>query len=242
MEEYRGIASATKRSQVRDLLEQMIQTQLHPGDAIPSERQLVERFGVSRVTVRHAIADLVEAGRLERVHGKGTYVTGPQIDSQLHLMSFSREMRARGLEPQTRVLGAAEVKADADVAAALRIPPEDPVVRVERLRLADGAPMALEVGHYPSAMFPDLVDQDLSALYDVFAHHYNVWVTSAQQTVRAESADARRAEVLGVARRAPLLVQERVTWAGDQLIEVSTSHYRGDRYRIQMDLTPTGVR
>lgn len=242
METYRGrIAATTKRAQVRELLEQMIHSQLHPGDAIPSERRLVEQFGVSRVTVRLAIADLVEAGQLERVHGKGTYVTGPKINTQLHLMSFSREMRARGLEPQTKVLDAEEVRVDAETAARLHLQAGAPVVRVERLRLADGAPMALEVGHYPSEMFPGLLEQDLNSLYDVFANRYNVWVTSAQQTVRAESADVRQASVLGVARRAPLLVQERVTWAGEQVMELAASHYRADRYRLKMDLTLTGA-
>ena len=76
-------AATTKRAQVRTILEQLIDSELNPGDAIPSERALVVRLGVSRVTVRQAIADLVDAGVLERVHGKGTYVTGPQVDSQI---------------------------------------------------------------------------------------------------------------------------------------------------------------
>lgn len=81
----RGLGGvATKRSQVRGILQQLIDDELSPGNAIPSERALVDRLGVSRVTVRQAIADLVDGGVLERVHGKGTYVTGPQVDSQLH--------------------------------------------------------------------------------------------------------------------------------------------------------------
>ena len=236
-----SLVATTKRTQVRELLEELMATQLGPGDPLPSERRLVERFGVSRVTVRNAIADLVASGRLERVHGKGTFITGPQIDTRLHLMSFSREMRARGLDPQTKVLRAEEVPVSAELAPQLHLQVGDPIIRVERLRLADGAPMALEVGCYPSAMFPQLLQRELNSLYDVFAKHYNVWVTSGQQTVSAESADARHAAVLGVARRAPLLVQERVTWAGEQVMEVATSAYRADRYRIQMDLTLTGA-
>ena len=105
----------TKRAQVRGILEELIETELSPGEAIPSERALVVRLGVSRVTVRQAIADLVAAGVLERVHGKGTYLTGPQVDSRLHLTSFSREMRDRGLVPATLVLSAAEQPADNEV-------------------------------------------------------------------------------------------------------------------------------
>ena len=239
----RPLSSATtKRAQVRGILETLIDTELRPGDAIPSERALVVRLGVSRVTVRQAIADLVQGGVLERVHGKGTYVTGPQIDSRLHLTSFSREMRDRGLLPATVVLAASEQPADDDVSYALRIRPGRPVVRVERLRTADGTPMAYEVGFYPSALFPGLLQRELGALYDVFASEYGVVVTSGEQTVRAESADAHQARILGIAKRAPLLVQERVTHAGERAIELSTSWYRADRYRLHMAITPRGAR
>jgi GntR family transcriptional regulator len=113
---------------------------------------------------------------------------------------------------------------------------------VERLRTADGTPMAYEVGHYPSRLFPGLLQRELGSLYDVFADEYGVVVSSGEQTVRAESADAHRARVLGIAKRAPLLVQERVTYAGDRAIEMSTSWYRADRYRIHMAITPRGAR
>ncbi len=227
---------------MRGILEQLIDAELHPGDAIPSERALVVRLGVSRVTVRQAITDLVDAGALQRVHGKGTYVTGPQVDSRLHLTSFSREMRARGLIPATVVLSASEEEADDDSAYALRLRPGRPVIRVERLRTADGTPMAYEVGLYPSALFPGLLQRELGTLYDVFASEYKVVVTRGEQTVRAESADAHQARILGIAKRAPLLVQERITYAGDQVIELSRSWYRADRYRIHMAITPRGAR
>lgn len=230
----------TKRAQVRELLESTVITGLKPGEAIPSERELVRELGVSRVTVRQAIADLVDAGRLEKAQGRGTYVTGPRIESQLHLMSFSREMRARGLEPQTRVVDAGEVAADEDVAQRLRLDEGALVVRVERLRLADGTPMAYEVGLYPSAVFPGLLDLELNSLYDIFAARYGIAVTTGEQEIRAESADAVHSAALGIARRAPLLVQERVTYAGALAIEFATSHYRADRYRIRMGITPTG--
>lgn len=231
----------TKRVKVRRLLEEHIDTKLHPGDAIPSERSLVATLGVSRVTVRQAIADLVDVGRLERVHGKGTYVTGPRVDSLLHLTSFSREMRERGLVPETKVLAAGQEAAGAEVAERLHIPQGRPVVRVERLRLADGTPMAYEIGYYPSALFPRLLDQHLDALYDVFASRYGLHVSSGYQTVSAEAAGAAQAQILQVPRKAPLLVQERVTKCGDTLMEFSTSWYRADRYRLHMRITPSGT-
>ena len=97
-------------------------------------------------------------------------------------------------------------------------------------------------GYYPSTLFPGLLQRELGSLYDVFANEYGVVVTSGEQTVRAESADAHQARILGIAKRAPLLVQERVTHAGDRAIELSTSWYRADRYRIHMAITPRGAR
>ncbi|GAA1147658.1 GntR family transcriptional regulator [Kribbella sp. NBC_00662] len=233
---------ATKRAQVRSVLERLIDVELHPGDPIPSERALVDKLNVSRVTVRQAISDLVESGALERVHGKGTFVTGPQVDSQLHLTSFSREMRARGLEPGTVVLSASEIEASDETAKGLRVAKGTKVIRVERLRTADASPMAYEVGYYPSALFPGLLGRELGTLYDVFASEYDVVVTSGEQTVRADNADGHVARVLGVARRAPLLVLERTTFAGRKVVELSWSAYRADRYRLHMALTPRGPR
>jgi len=226
---------------VRGILEKLIDGELSPGDAIPSERALVERLGVSRVTVRQAISDLVDSGTLERVHGKGTYVTGPQVDSRLHLTSFSREMRDRGLSPATVVLSATEELANERVSQTLRLRSGRPVICVKRLRSADGTPMAYEVGYYPAMLFPGLLQRELSSLYDVFAREYGVIATSGEQTVRAESADVRLARLLRVTRRAPLLVQERVTHAGERVIELCTSWYRADRYRIHMAVTPRGA-
>ena len=93
------------------------------------------------------------------------------------------------------------------------------VIRVERLRTADASPMAYEVGYYPSALFPGLLGRELGTLYDVFASEYDVVVTSGEQTVRADNADGHVARVLGVARRAPLLVLERTTLAGRKVVE-----------------------
>ncbi len=231
----------TKRAQVRRLLEDRIDNDLHPGDAIPSERALVAALGVSRVTVRQAIADLVDVGRLERIHGKGTYVTGPRVDSQLHLTSFSREMKARGLLPETKVLAANQESAVPEVADRLRLPTGRTVIRVERLRLADGTPMAHEIGFYPAVLFPGLLEQRLDALYDVFANRYGLVVSSGSQTVLAEAADASHARILQIPRKAPLLVQERVTRCGETVMEFSTSWYRADRYRLHMRITPTGT-
>lgn len=233
-------AITTKRAQVRAILERRIADELHPGDLLDSERELVAELGVSRVTVRQAIGDLVDAGVLERTQGRGTFVTGPRVSSRMHLMSFSREMRARGLVPRSEVLSAEAVAADDDVAARLQLAPGETVVRLERLRLADETPMAHEVGWYPDAMFPGLLSHRLTTVYDLLAERYSTVGTSAEQEVSAASADAEVARVLGIARRAPLLVTTRTTHAGDRVMEFCITSYRADRYRIHSTVRPQG--
>lgn len=231
-------AITTKRAQVRAILEQRIQETLHAGDALDSERELVAELGVSRVTVRQAISDLVDEGILERTQGKGTYVTGPRVNSRLHLMSFSREMRARGLEPRTDVLSAHLEPANARVAEGLQLERGESVIRLERLRLADEAPMAHEVGWYPSELFPGLLGHKLNFVYDLLADRYGIEATRGEQVVWAEAADAHRANLLGIAKRAPLLVTERVTWSHQTIFEYSITWYRADRYRLHSTIRP----
>ena len=116
-----------KHAQLRDALAELAASE-GPDVAIPSERDLMVAHGVSRATVRKAIDGLVADGLLQRIHGKGTYVTGPQINSRLHLTSFSREMRDRGLSPASVVLSATEELAENGVARALRVRPGSPVI------------------------------------------------------------------------------------------------------------------
>ena len=150
-------------------------------------------------------------------------------------------MRDRGLVPATVVLSATEQPAEDDVCYALRIGSGQSVVRVERLRTADGTPMACEVVTTPRCCFRDCCKENSGRSMRVRARG-GVVVSSGERTVRAESADAHQARILGIAKRAPLLVQERVTYAGVRAIEMSTSWYRADRYRIHMAITPRGAR
>src|SRR5947209_14133522 len=124
------------RGQVLDLVEA-----LKVGQAIPSERQLSQELGVSRLTLRAALDELVRYGYLDRRHGSGTYVTEPKIAQPLTLTSFSDEMRRRGMVPGSRNLELTVTSAGARLARRLQVSPEEPLVRVKRLRLADGEPI-----------------------------------------------------------------------------------------------------
>ncbi len=226
-----------KHVQLREILETAARDELAADAPIGSERALMSRYAVSRATVREAIGQLVRDGVLYRVHGKGTFVAAARVDSQLHLASFTEEMRRRGLEHTTRVVDVALTSPSKRAAAALGLGRSDRVWRLERLRIAAGEPMALELGWFPERLLPGLDDHDLSAsIYTLFAQSYDLVVDSAQQSVWAESADARQAELLGVAGGSPLLAFRRTSSAGYVAVEHNLSWYRGDRYQVHMSL------
>lgn len=227
-----------KHTQLKTILTQLVTNELGPESPIPSERELMQTYEVSRATVRKAIDGLIVDGLLERVHGKGTFVRRPRLHSQLHLASFSQDMRRRGLTPSTRFLTVQTAPVTADAARALGLRPNALAWQVDRVRLADGEPIALEQGWYPLEPLPDLDRQDLSgSLYEVLANEYDVVIGRAEQTLWGEVATGEVARLLQVSEQTPLLVFERTSFAGDQPVEHVVSRYRGDRYQIHMSLT-----
>src|ERR671933_1700 len=139
------------RQRVLELIDQ-----LQVGQAIPSERRLSSELGISRLTVRAALDDLVRDGYLERRQGSGTFVSEPKIAQQLTLTSFSEDMRRRGMVAGSRTIELRETHAGATVGRALSVSPDARVTLIRRLRLADGEPMALETLHVPAELVPGL--------------------------------------------------------------------------------------
>jgi GntR family transcriptional regulator len=194
-------------------------------------------YDVSRATVRKAIDGLVADGLLTRIHGKGTFVARPRLESRLHLASCSQDMRRRGLTPSTRLLAAELDDPPADVAKALDLALDGQAWRVDRVRLADGQPIAIENGWYPRALLPGLDRHDLGgSLYALFDDVYDLGIDHAEQTLWGESADAVTARRLDAPVNTPLLVFRRVSYADARPVEYVVSRYRGDRYQLHMSL------
>lgn len=226
-----------KHAQLSDALADLAVRELGPDTAIPSERELMTTFHVSRSTVRRAIDSLVADGLLSRIHGKGTFVSRPRLESHLHLMSFSQEMRRRGLTPSTVLLGIEPEVPPTEVASALGLDRDAMAWRLDRVRLADGRPIALENGWYPYATLPGLDRRDLSgSLYEIFKQDYGLGIDAAEQTLWGESADGATARRLDAPVHTPLLVFRRISRAGEILLEHVVSRYRGDRYQLHMSL------
>ena len=149
---------------IKDWLRESIEKgDYRPGERIPSEYELTQRFGVSRSTVRQAISELVLEGWLYRIQGSGTFVARPKYRQTLsRLTSFTEDMRLLGLRPRSRLLLFEIREADEKIAQTLRIPLGDEVVHIERLRFADDEPMALNTSILPLRLVPGLKKEDLA--------------------------------------------------------------------------------
>ncbi|GAA2097021.1 GntR family transcriptional regulator [Streptomyces albiaxialis] len=206
-----------------------------PHSPLPTEREISTRHGVSRNTVRQALDALEASGTVYRVQGAGTFVAPAVVSKSLSLTSFSEDMRERNLEPASRLLAAGTVRAGRQVAEQLGIAPEAEVVRVSRLRLADGSPMCLENVHLPADRVPGLADEDLSgSLYALLSERYRLEIRSAEQVVRAVDLDDTEAALLGVPLGSSGLRVRRVGLdRRDTPVEATTTLYRADRYDIR---------
>jgi GntR family transcriptional regulator len=232
----------TKQRETRERVLELIET-LEVGQAIPSERQLSLDLGVSRLTVRAALDELVREGYLARRRGAGTFVSEPKVAKSMTMSSFSEDMRERGLEPGSRTLDFRVVPAGARLGRILHVSPSEPVLAVKRLRLADGEPMAIELLHVRQALLPDLGAADLeqASFYELLADRYGIEIVGGSQAVEPTVTNEEESEVLGVPLHSPALLFERVTRApDDEVVEFTVSVYRGDRYRLVSELGAGG--
>ncbi len=228
----------TKQSETRDRVLDLIE-QLDVGDAIPSERLLSANLGVSRLTVRAALDDLVREGYLLRRRGSGTFVSEPKIAQELTLTSFTEDMRRRGLSPQSRTLELEVVPAGARLGRFLHVSPSEPIVVAKRLRLADQETMAIETLHVRQALVPGLTGADLEerSFYELLRERYGVAVTGGTQTIEPTVTNEEESQALGVPLHSPAFQFERTTRAADgSIVEFVRSIYRGDRYRLVTEL------
>jgi GntR family transcriptional regulator len=207
---------------------------LLPGSAVPTERELAQRFGTSRTTVRQAIAELVVDGRLERMQGRGTFVAQPKLMQVRQLTSFSQDLQTEGRRPGSVVLRIDERPADDEVSAHLEIAPGTPIHRVERLRTAAEEPIAHEIAHLVGPL-PDLAGQLAArgSLYRTLQEAFAVELAVVEDVVETALADPVEASLLGVDTGLPMLLVHRTAWdAGGRRVEWTRSVFRGDRFRF----------
>jgi GntR family transcriptional regulator len=209
------------------------------GERFPGEHELVAAYGVSRHTVREALRRLRDDGVLESARGRGTWVRQPQIDQPLGaLYSLFREVEARGMEQRSEVR-ALDVRTDASVAERLEVPAETPFVYLERLRLADAEPLALDRAWLPREYAEPLLDADLShaGLYDELARHAHVHLTGGRERIRAVVPDAAQRRLLSIRTGVAAFAIERLGCVGTTPVEWRETVVRADRFSVVAEWT-----
>ncbi|MEJ2668395.1 MAG: GntR family transcriptional regulator [Deinococcales bacterium] len=227
--------------QLRQALRQAIEDgSLRPGRALPSERELAQRLGLSRMTVRRAFEELERGGLLEQRQGSGTYVRAHPLEQVLdRVIGFTDEARGLGFQPGAELLESGFVPADREVQAALEVAEGTSVLRIVRLRSADATPLAVQAAHLAPHV-ASLSLEDLArtgSLYRSLEAAFGIRPARARQTVGARLPSARERGLLHIAREVPVLELERTTYAADgRPFEFVRSAYRGDLYRMALNL------
>jgi GntR family transcriptional regulator len=210
------------------------------GERLPGERELAREFGVSRMTVRQALGSLAARGLVERGVGRGTFVRRAKIEHHLtRVTGFSDLVAGQGVTPGARLLSVQERLAPASVAAGLGLASGALVVRVERVRLGGGTPLAIEDSWIPASRFPGFAEHDLGgSLYALMRTEYDLEPVHAIERLEAVTARRHEARALGVPERAPLMLVERTAYAaGDVAVEFARDRWRGDRARFTIEVS-----
>lgn len=209
------------------------------GNQIPAEDRLSALFGVSRITLRHALRNLEELGFLRREHGRGTFVrSATLVAGTRELTSFTQEMGNIGVTAGSRLLDCGLGTADAAAAAALAIEEGDPVVRIRRLRLGNDEPIGIQTAQLCAERVPSFLDSGLlqGSLYEALDRRYGIVPVEARESYRVAAVGAADAAMLDLAPGAPAFVVERITTDERGPFEFTISVMRGDRYEIRSTL------
>jgi len=213
------------------------------GAAIPSEPELCQEFGVSRITVRKAVGDLAHDGRLRTVQGKGTFVATPKIPERFVQRAFGiyEDMERRGLRLTTTVIRQEVIPASPEVAVRLRLSTADAVHAIVRVRSVQDEKILVSTTYVPQALCPGLVDDDLAAgsLYSLLRARYGLKIAYGERSLEAVAAGSWEARLLEIALASPLLRLDSVAYLPDgRPFEYSQALQRGDRARIEVEFLP----
>lgn len=220
------------------LREQALRKELRPNDRLPSERELCRQYGVSRITVRQALQTLSQEGLVYSSIGKGTYIADIAMTEELRpFSSFTQDLERRGMRATSQVLEAAIIPADSHLADTLKLREGSEIVRLHRLRLADGIPIALQLTHLPHHLCPNLLRFDFTnqSLYAVLRTEYGLRLARSATVIEACLASPQEAELLKLPQPSALLVSIQTTYLDSGvIIEVTRSAFNPERYKLHM--------
>jgi GntR family transcriptional regulator len=227
--------------QVYEILHGKIQRrEWQPGDMIPPESELIEKYQVSRNTVRQVLDKLVNEGLIYRQRGRGSFVAHPTLEqSMTRIVSFTEDMRQRGFNPGTEVISADLMPAIEEIASQLGTPLGEQLACLRRLRLADGEAMSIEESFLIHKYCPDVLEHDYAQqpLREVLETKYGIRIASAKQVIQAIQAPPELAGLLDITPGAALLFLTRVSYSQGRIpVEYLRIYYRADRYSLFNEL------
>lgn len=218
----------------RNLRNLIVDGHLKPGEAMPGEWDLVDLYGVSRLTVRRALDELVRQNWLEKKHGVGTFVRQPTMASiAAGKLSFTEQMRAIGREPSSKFISQRVIAATDKIARALHILEDDPILEITRVRLADNVPILLETACLSTARFPTLESHDWSqdeSLYKVLSEEYKINISAMDHTIKPVTLTEMEARYLKAQAGTPALLSQIIAYTpGGVPVEYAWSVSNGDK-------------
>lgn len=213
------------------------------GEMIPTEGELCEYYGVSKITVKEAVKLLVKDGKLYRIPGKGTFVTKPKLEQKLNrFFSFTRWAKQNDLDVASRLLKVKSYPCNLHIANHLGIEEDDPVTQIERLRLANNEPLVLEFIWVPAKLCADLHLKDLAniSLNDILWKDYGISLHRAVESIEPKAAEEYDAKLLGIKEQSLLLHVEHTAFdTKNRIVYFVSSIYRGDRVKFSIELSAT---
>ena len=225
-------------AQLEEYIKKKIKEKVYlPGESLPTERELTELFGVSRMTVRQAVTNLVHQGVLYRTPGKGAFVSKEIIEKKLEIEGFSEDMEKRGFVPSSKILYFEKIIPDGQVAQMLQLSENEQVYFINRLRLANDEPMAIEYSYLPEKYFPDLMKYNLQkcSLYTLMKQEYHADFSYMKQNIKAVTISKKEAELLLNKSRGYGLLSLRTIFNEDDIpIEYAKTIYNPDRYTFNL--------
>ncbi len=225
--------------QIREKLRTEL-AQMEPGKAIPIEAELEKKFGVSRITIRRAVEDLVAEGLILRQQGRGTFVQRPKLTHELNLItSWTDQLKSLGFSPKTSHRRVEQRPALPHVAEALQLREQEEVISIQRIRLAGRERISYMINFLPASLVPDFMEREFAeeSLYDFLRRCFSLEPATAVDTVGTRPASQEESDALRIEHNSPVLTVRRISYLENgKPLELAIVASRGDRYQYQVTL------
>ncbi|SES88150.1 GntR family transcriptional regulator [Anaerobranca gottschalkii] len=229
--------------QLKEIIQEMIENEeIKAGEPIPSENELCEYHGISRMTVNKAINSLVYEGLVYRLKGKGTFVSENKKMHEINsLKGFTEEMEEKGYKVKTKILSFKIVKATMSKMKHLKLDNPENLIEIKRLRFLNDEPHSIETAWIPKKFCSDLTENLLknNSLYWLFRNKYNLNLKYGKQVIEPILINSYESKLLGIAEKSLALLFRRTTMLDDdKVIEYTKAIYRTDKFKYELELRP----